>query len=221
MRKSAPAAKGSPARPVAQQRRSLHTEDKLLGAAARVLERDGLDGATVPRIAAEAKLSPGSIYRRFADKDDLLRATFLRTLDTALAHNAESQRSTGTRGTLAETAEALTATLLKGYREHPQLLQALNRLMRANPESALAGEAKERLCASLVHAAEMLLAHRDSIRHPDPERAARFAVLSTMSAIEWAAGDGNSLWHATLPLSDKTFSAELSRQMLAYLRRKP
>ncbi len=208
-------------RPVAQQRRSLRTEDKLLAAAARVLQRDGgLEGATVPRIAAEAKLSPASIYRRFADKDDLLRATFLRLLDTTIGNGADGQR-TLTQDTLAETVEALTSTLLKGHRDRPQWLRSLNRMIEADPDSPFAAEARQRLPTTLVPAAQALLAHRDSIRHPDPERAARFAVLSAVSAIELAAGDGNSLWHVTLPLSEKAFSAELSRQMMAYLRRKP
>lgn len=204
-----------------QQKRSARTEDKLLGAALRVLDRDGLDGATVPRIAAEARLSPASIYRRFADKDDLLRLTLLRLLDAANAHNAEHLHSLLIRETLLETAEALVGTLLRQHRQHPQLLRALVRLLEAAPDSPFATEAKARLAANFAHSAEVLLRHRESIRHPEPERAARFAVLSVTSAIELAALGQHSLWHVALPLSDKAFTAELARQMVAYLRRKP
>ena len=210
-----------PSRTAPRQKRSRRTEDKLLGAASRVLDRDGLDGATVPRIAAEAGLSPASIYRRFADKDDLLRATFLRVLEVSHAHNAEHLRAQFGRDTLAGTVEALTSTLLKQYREHPQLLRTLSRMIEADPESAFAKEAMRRIAANLSQTAELLLFHRDSIRHPDPERAVRFAVLSATSATEMAALDQHSLWHTALPLSDKAFTAELSRGMLAYLRRKP
>ena len=63
--------------PGAQQKRSLRTESLLLAAAARVLDRDGLDAATVPHIAAEARLSPASIYRRFADKDFFIVSSFM------------------------------------------------------------------------------------------------------------------------------------------------
>ncbi len=204
----------------AQQTRSLRTEASLLAAAARVLDRDGLDGATVPRIAAEAKFSPASIYRRFADKDDLLRATFLRTLEASTAASAASLRASVLRPKLSATVTALVGSLLKGYREHPQLLRAMNRMIEAAPHSPFAKEALKRIVAQLAHAADVLLTHRDSIRHPDPERAARFAVLAATSAIELAALDQTSLWHIALPLSDKAFAAELSRQMLAYLRRK-
>ena len=204
----------------AQQTRSLRTEASLLAAAARVLDRDGLDGATVPRIAAEARLSPASIYRRFADKDDLLRATFLRTLEAGTAASPASLRASVLRPKLSGTVNALVASLLKSYREHPQRLRAMNRMIEAAPHSPFAKEALQRIAAHSTRASEMLLEHRDSIRHPDPERAARFAVLATASAIELAVLDQTSLWHVALPLSDKAFAAELSRQMLAYLRRK-
>lgn len=205
----------------AQQTRSLRTEASLLDAAARVLNREGLDGATVPRIAAEAKLSPASIYRRFADKDDLLRATFLRTLEARETTSATNLRASVLRPKLSATVSALVASLLKGYRDDPQLLRAMNRMIGAAPHSPFAKEALGRIVAQSTHAEEVLLTHRESIRHPDPERAVRFAVLSATSAIELAALDQTSLWHVAPPLTDKAFAAELSRQMLAYLRRKP
>jgi len=47
-----------------QQARSRESLRKLLKAAAEVLGQHGLDGATIPRIAAHAGLTPGAIYRR-------------------------------------------------------------------------------------------------------------------------------------------------------------
>ncbi len=221
MSKSSPQLANRSAKPPgAQQKRSLHTEELLLAAATRVLDQDGLDGATVPRIAAEAKLSPASIYRRFKDKDDLLRATFLRMLDASHTQNAEQLRESPKRTKLADTAELLIGTLLKQTREHPQLLRAMNRMIEAAPESLFAREALGRIAADCNHAAEVLLVHRADIRHGDPERAARFAVLSAASAIELAVLDQTSLWRVALPLSDKAFASELTRQMVAYLRRK-
>lgn len=201
--------------------RSQRTEDTLLAAAARVLDREGLDAATVPRIAAEAKLSPASIYRRFADKDDLLRATFLRIVEVSKTANAVGLGTRIVGDSLGETVPALIAALLRQFRDHPQLLRALNRMIEADPASSFAREITRRISINIGHAAEALLAHRDQIRHPEPERAARFAVLSATSAIELAALDPSSLWHVALPLGEKAFAAELSRQMLAYLRRKP
>ena len=214
------AAPASPARPPAQQKRSQGTFDKLVNATARVLDRDGLDATTVPRIAAEAKLAPASIYRRFADKDDLLRAAFLRILEAAHTANATLVRDMVARQTLQDTVDALIGVLLKQYREHPKLLTALVRMLESQPDSAFAREVMRLDSANLAQLADQLLAHRTSIRHPDPERAVRFAVLSASSSIELAALGEVSLWRVALPVSDKTFAAELSRQMMAYLRRR-
>lgn len=46
--------------------------DRIVDAAARVLERDGDRAATTNRIAREAGVSPGSLYQYFGDRDELL-----------------------------------------------------------------------------------------------------------------------------------------------------
>ena len=50
------------------------TRDRILAAAAALLERDGIDGLTIRKVAQRAKLSPMALYRHFADKDALLNA---------------------------------------------------------------------------------------------------------------------------------------------------
>ena len=40
----------------------------MLDSAEFILAKRGLQGATLPRIAAHAKLSPASVYRRFREK---------------------------------------------------------------------------------------------------------------------------------------------------------
>lgn len=50
------------------------TRDRILLAARAVLERDGIDGLSVRKVARRAELSPMALYRHFADKDALLNA---------------------------------------------------------------------------------------------------------------------------------------------------
>jgi AcrR family transcriptional regulator len=50
------------------------TKDRILLAARAVLEREGLDGLSVRKVAQRAELSPMALYRHFADKDALLNA---------------------------------------------------------------------------------------------------------------------------------------------------
>src|SRR5580658_1313943 len=64
-----------------QQARSRESMRKLLKAVAEVLGQDGVEGATIPRIAAHAGLTPGAIYRRFPDKDALLETVILGILE--------------------------------------------------------------------------------------------------------------------------------------------
>jgi AcrR family transcriptional regulator len=50
------------------------SRDHILSAAKAVLEREGIDGLTIRKVAERADLSPMALYRHFADKDALLNA---------------------------------------------------------------------------------------------------------------------------------------------------
>lgn len=56
------------------QDRSKDTVRRILDAAAVVLKDRGYDGASTNRIAAEAGISPGSLYQYFPNKDAILEA---------------------------------------------------------------------------------------------------------------------------------------------------
>src|SRR5215467_14195145 len=64
-----------------QQERSRESLRKLLRAATEVLGQHGVEGTTIPRIAQHAGLTPGSIYRRFHDKEALLETAILGMLE--------------------------------------------------------------------------------------------------------------------------------------------
>jgi AcrR family transcriptional regulator len=50
------------------------TRDRIFAAAKAVLDREGLPGLTIRKVAHHAQLSPMAMYRHFADKDALLDA---------------------------------------------------------------------------------------------------------------------------------------------------
>ncbi len=203
-----------------QQERSRRTEDALLNACLRVLERDGLEACTVPQVAAEAGLAPATIYRRFPHKQAMLHAAFTRAL-RSLTPSREELKKTLLRPTLAETAERIVASLQHDFRAHGKRLHALQQLLAIDPKADFAQRANKQLAAHLKALADVLLKHRDRIRHEDPERAALFAVLLAASAIQAVVLEPASLWSTTLPLADKALTAEHTRAMVAYLRRKP
>jgi len=50
------------------------TRDRIIVAAKAVLDRDGLSGLTIRKVADQAGLSPMALYRHFADKHALINA---------------------------------------------------------------------------------------------------------------------------------------------------
>ena len=66
---------------MAKQTRSRESLQRLLKATAEILTEGGLEGATIPCIAARAGLSPGAVYRRFPDKDALLQTVVFTVLE--------------------------------------------------------------------------------------------------------------------------------------------
>jgi len=66
------------------QRRSEEMVERLLAGATRVLGEGGYGQMTTNRIAAEAEVSIGSLYRYFADKDEIFETLRLRTSDEIL-----------------------------------------------------------------------------------------------------------------------------------------
>jgi AcrR family transcriptional regulator len=99
---------------------------RLLQGAAEVLGQHGLAGATIPRIAKHAGLTPGAVYRRFRNKEVLLETMILQLLsdqDAAL-------RQSITAGMAAEIPFAVLAEqfingMLVSYRSKAGLLRAV------------------------------------------------------------------------------------------------
>jgi AcrR family transcriptional regulator len=67
--------------------------DKILAAAKIVLDREGLTGLTIRKVAHHARLSPMALYRHFADKDALLN-TLMEDGLAAWEERARSIRAT-------------------------------------------------------------------------------------------------------------------------------
>lgn len=64
-----------------RQRRSAETVDRILGAAARILDERGYAGTTTNHVAELAGVSIGSLYQYFPNKDALLVALAERHVD--------------------------------------------------------------------------------------------------------------------------------------------
>ena len=201
-----------------QQARSRHTFERLLAATIAVLDEGGLAGVTLPGVAARAGASTGGIYRRFVDKDALIRAAFLRLLEESEAANREAlapQRFEGR--SLEQVLLAICRALVLQFRAHPMLLKALDQFLEVQSDAAFRNAAISAIAENTRRLVELLLPFRDRIVATDPERAVIFALLSAITVIEEHVLHASPIWARLLPLDDEALAVEAARAMAAYL----
>jgi AcrR family transcriptional regulator len=201
-----------------QQERSRKTLARLLDATVVTLESEGLKGATIPRIAAAAGVAAASVYRRFRDRDALLRAAFLAALERSARAEGPFEPAKIRTGSLDEVVAGLVAAISRQYREHPGLLRALIRFIETDTDEAFRKKVLGYIADSFVKAGDVLLKFRNRITHANPERAVLFGLLTVGTILEVRALEEVSMWHELLPISDEEMQAELTRSLLGYLR---
>ena len=209
----------APPKPLApQQDRSRATAQRQLAATIRVIDQSGLDAATVPGIAAVAEVAPASVYRRYANKDALVRAAFLYALEQSNETNRRVLKGLLLKETLEATAKQLMALLLQQYRRHPILLRSLSRYIDTTDDREFVRRARSIIASNAEEVIAVLLHHRAEIAHAKPELAVRFALFHATCSIEVYALDPNSLWHEYPEFSGAKLIAEAARSFVAYLR---
>jgi AcrR family transcriptional regulator len=203
-----------------RQERSSRTVDRLLDATVKVLDEQGIEKATIPRIARRAGLSPGTVYRRFRNKDALLREVCLRMLEEN--HRKAVQAFTATdckKQSLAQIVRTTIRMTLASQRRHRGLLRALLLFTLQHPSAGFVRKSTELQAKTFEQVATWLLHKRGEIRHPHPEIAVRFALLM----IGFVAQGTIILPRDTddvsqfLPKIDKEMHRQLSRMFLRYL----
>jgi AcrR family transcriptional regulator len=115
--------------------------DRLIDAAQAVFARDGLRGASMERIAAEAGVARATVYAYFADKEDAFRAVCQRLADGLVASAHAALAAPGPPA--ARVREALLA-------KHVFAFSAAH----ASPHVADLLAAKDRLAAPIFAAAD-------------------------------------------------------------------
>lgn len=204
----------------AHQARSRESLARLLKATVEVLDKDGVEGATIPRIAARAGLSPGTVYRRFPDKDALMREVCIRVFEGNYKRTRELFAAEKWKDrSLAEIARSVADLTLKGHRTHRGLLRALLFFIWQHHDAAFVRRCDRVEWKTFQDIAELLLTRRSEIRHPHPESAVRFAILMVAIAAQGILvlpPDPKDL-SRMLPDLDAHLERELPRMFLRYL----
>ena len=163
--------------PVTQERSRL-TQLKLLKAATEVLNQHGVEGATIPRIAAKAGLSTGAVYRRFPDKDALLREVCLRAMKSNGSYADERFRPEAWTGKpLTEIVSLVVEKTLEGHTKHRGILRAMVYFTMEHPDASFVREMEELEGKTFQAITTLILTRKKEIRHPDPESAVPFALF--------------------------------------------
>lgn len=206
---------------IPRQARSRESTRKLLKAAAEVLGQHGVEGATIPRIAHHAGLTPGAIYRRFPDKNALLETMIIGILERqderlriALTPAMAGQIP------LAVFAEQLISSMLVSYRASAPLLRAVRQFVQAFDQNASFYKKVSKLeMSTFRYLVSLFLQHRSEIKHPKPEMAVSFALMMLTSIlIELILADHDlKNWQAVIPKDDASLKRELLSAFLSYL----
>ncbi len=74
----------------------------ILEAVARIVAREGFEGATIRRVATEAGCSAGAVQKRFATRTQLLRSAFEVVVDSAWERIGAAEMSASSGATLVQ-----------------------------------------------------------------------------------------------------------------------
>ena len=204
----------------AKQSRSRESLQRLLNAAVEVLNEGGLEGATIPRIAARADLSPGAVYRRFPDKDALLQTVVLTELEQ-MDENTRTQLTLelAEQVSLQHFAKQMIQQSLQVHRQYSTLKRTLEQYALTHPNAAFRNKVFKLNIRTIRRVADFLLLKRKEIKHPDPEVAVSFALiqlaftLRDLTLLDTISED----WSSILPKDDDQLLQELTRAFLSYL----
>jgi AcrR family transcriptional regulator len=204
-------------RTIHHQIRSRETAARLLAAAEHVLEKRGVEGASVPEIARRAGVSPASIYRRFVDKDGLLREVFEQFFERSIKANEQALEPSNWKAkSLDESVCALVAGMVAAYSQRPGLLRAVISYSERHPDAAFRRRGLELRKRSMAGIEKIVLLHAREIRHPQPKKAVRIALQLVSLALKERINPSDKLRGPAL--SAEELQLELTRMFLGYLR---
>lgn len=197
------------------QRRSEATRARLLDAAEALLAAAGVEACTVPAIAERAGVAVGSVYRRFPDKDALLRAVHDRFFERTGALNLAAFDPNACRDVAtADLVAALVGGLVAGYRANRGILAALIRYAESHPDPTFRRTADQARDRTLVSIRAMIVERVGDIGHQTPGPAVDFlmAVLATVARA--AILDQRPVLRTR---TDEQLTKELTRLAVGYL----
>ncbi|MCS7475866.1 TetR/AcrR family transcriptional regulator [Umezawaea endophytica] len=182
------------------------TRDRILTAAAHVFAESGYAAGTTNRIAERARVSIGSLYQYFPNKDAILAELLVRHIDRGTWTGADELDLSP--GTLEATVRALVRDAIDNHSDDPALLRVMIEEAPVSQElrDTIDRHGKQRTAQVL----DVVVRHPD-VHVGDPAVAAEMILLTVeINTHKFMADRG------TTPV--ETFEDELVAMVTRYLR---
>lgn len=202
-----------------QQKRSRESLQKLLKAAIEVLGQHGVEGTTIPRIAHHAGLTPGSVYRRFKDKEALLETAILGMLERQDENLRTMTPEMAREIPLPVFAEQIINGMVVGYRARAPLIRAMRQFVQGRHQTPFGKKALRLEIHTYERLVDLFLTHKERIKHREPRVAVSVALMMVVSTVYELIVTHIDLsgWKHLLPKDDQALKRELVRGFLSYL----
>jgi AcrR family transcriptional regulator len=199
-----------------QQRRSRESLERVLKAAERVLAEKGYEGFTIGEVSKRAKVSVGSVYGRFENKEALIRAIHVRMMERLTGPEEELAAAPADAGAdLAAVVARGVHTLADSMDRERTLLRVFMVRGAVDPSIARPGSESSQATARAFKTA--VLARRSEIGHDDPELAADIAFRMVYDVLARQVMHGPTFESDRMVAWDALVD-ELVAAVLAYLR---
>jgi AcrR family transcriptional regulator len=198
-----------------RQRRSHESLERILDAAESLIRERGFDNMTIAEVVQRSGSSVGSIYSRFHNKMGLLRAVQLRyhgrvQNDIFAAFGGDNPQDES----LAEAVARIVAVLSRHVLTESALFRAF--MLEANFDDVVRAQGERTNAQRRTRVMEVLLVHRAEIRHPDPERAARWFYSACMALLRERITFGERA-ELSGGFPDQDLVQEMTRMVTSYL----
>jgi AcrR family transcriptional regulator len=159
-----------------RQSRGQRRVDLLLDAAATVIVRQGVQGATAEAIALEAHTAKGSFYQFFPNRDAVLAALALRYSDDLRRIHEQAFPTNASGITLARLIDHIVKPLAAFHDDNPAFSRVFAIAEAAEGGRSAPGRIRSQLFLSVVERLDLLFASRNPALPPRDRR--RIALVS-------------------------------------------
>lgn len=199
-----------------QQERSFKTMNKIMDAAAEILQTKNFEQISINEIVERAGVSVGAFYGRFRDKDGLLEALDERFFTCFEAEVINLVSAPGwTQTPVSNILEGLCSLLVKTYSRQTGLLRSLNLKARLYDDQRFRKREQKAWNDLFPRLQQALLAKCDEFKHPDPQVAIVFGFQQMFFTLReillWEPLRSQNLYE------NEELITELTRAYLAYL----